>query len=181
MTRMKMAKLAAEHISLLVVLNVLQKEKIGMEKNGAMETVSGQMTNVKMQNWIHGGTLLQMKIQTSGIHMVVKNPASPPQLELTVLLVNILTSFTVMPLDSASTRRMFVMDIRIQAAAVMTKTLNVVWTNTSKEGLLRNMPLWSVKARCIQVIMGGVYQFYAQQFCSRIFLLFRNADSCCCL
>ena len=141
MTRMKMAKLAAEHISLLVVLNVLQKEKIGMEKNGAMETVSGQMTNVKMQNWIHGGTLLQMKIQTSGIHMVVKNPASPPQLELTVLLVNILTSFTVMPLDSASTRRMFVMDIRIQAAAVMTKTLNVVWTNTSKEGLLRNMPL----------------------------------------
>ena len=73
--------------------------------------------------------------------MDVRGAAGPPPLlEKTVLPVNMKTSSTATPLDSASTGRMFVMDILIQAVVGMMKALIIVWRSTSKQGLSRDMP-----------------------------------------
>ena len=75
---------------------------------------------------------------SSLILMVVREAV--PLLDLTVLLATMMTSSTATPQDSASTRRMFVMDILIQAVVEMMKVWINVWKSTSRKGLSRDMP-----------------------------------------
>ena len=80
--------------------------------------------------------LLNKIMRRSWTFMVVREAVL--LLDQTVLPVNMKTSSTAHPLDSASTRTWCVMGTRIQAAEGMTKALITAMKSTTRRGLLRD-------------------------------------------
>ena len=72
-------------------------------------------------------------MRSTAILMVVKEAV--PLLDQTVLPVNMKTSSTATPLDSAFTRRWSVMAIHIQAAEEMMKVFITAMRSTTRRGL----------------------------------------------
>ena len=75
------------------------------------------------------------------------------ELELTVWHVNIRNSFTVISQDTVSTSQMVAMAIPIPAVVGMMRISTFVNKTTSKGGLWRDMPIWFVPVKCIQVYL----------------------------
>ena len=80
--------------------------------------------------------MLTKQMTKSVILMVARCHAKVTlQKEPIVLLANIQTSSTVFLQDTASTRRMFAMDILTHGVVGMMKVLIIAWMTTSKRGL----------------------------------------------